>query len=52
MALLVAVLLVVPFVGVSLSLADNVSHLTTAISQGLEYGPPAPPAWVAAPDIE
>jgi predicted PurR-regulated permease PerM len=40
-------LLVAPFVAVGLSLADNVSHLTTVISQGLEHGPPAPPAWVA-----
>ena len=47
MALLVAALLVTPFVAVGLSLADNVSHLTTVISQGLEHGPPEPPAWVA-----
>jgi predicted PurR-regulated permease PerM len=40
-------LLVAPFVAVGLSLADNVSHLTAVISQGLEHGPPAPPAWVA-----
>ena len=47
MALLVAALLVAPFVGVGLSLADNVSRLTTVISQGLEHGPPELPAWVA-----
>jgi len=47
MALLVAALLVAPFVGVGLSLADNVSHLTAVISRGLEHGPPEPPAWVA-----
>jgi predicted PurR-regulated permease PerM len=46
-ALLVAVLLVAPFVAVGLSLADNVSHLTTMISRGLEKGPPPPPAWLA-----
>src|SRR5262249_33305962 len=46
MALLVAVLLVAPFVAVGLSLADNVGHLTTVISQGLEHGPPDLPAWV------
>ena len=40
-------LLVAPFVAVGLSLADNVSHLTAVISQGLEHGPPEPPAWVA-----
>jgi predicted PurR-regulated permease PerM len=40
-------LLVVPFVAVGLSLADNVSHLTAVISRGLENGLPAPPAWVA-----
>jgi predicted PurR-regulated permease PerM len=47
MALLVAALLVAPCVAVGLSLADNVSHLTTVISQGLAHGPPEPPAWVA-----
>jgi len=47
MALLVAVLLVAPFVAVGLSLADNVSHLTGVISRGLENGPPELPAWVA-----
>jgi len=46
MALLVAVLLVAPFVAVGLSLADNVSHLTGVISRGLEHGPPDLPAWV------
>src|SRR5262245_16849930 len=47
MALLVAALLVAPFVAVGLGLAENVSHLTTAVSQALAHGPPAPPAWVA-----
>jgi predicted PurR-regulated permease PerM len=47
MALLVAALLVVPFVAVGLSLADNVSHLATVVSRGLEHGLPDPPAWVA-----
>ena len=47
MALLVAALLVAPFVAVGLSLADNVGHLTAVISRELEHGPPAPPAWVA-----
>ena len=47
MALLVAALLVVPFVVVGLKLADNVSHLTAAISRTLEHGLPEPPAWVA-----
>jgi len=47
MALLVAALLVAPFVAVGLGLADNVSHLAAAISRGLEHGPPEPPAWVA-----
>jgi predicted PurR-regulated permease PerM len=46
MALLVAVLLVAPFVAVGLSLADNVSRLTAAVSQALENGPPDLPAWV------
>jgi predicted PurR-regulated permease PerM len=32
---------------VGLRLVDNVSHLTAVISQGLEHGPPEPPAWVA-----
>ena len=44
MALLMAALLVVPFVAVGLSLADNVSHLTAMISRALEHGPPEPPA--------
>jgi predicted PurR-regulated permease PerM len=47
MALLVAALLVAPFVAVGLSLADNVSHLTAVISRGLEHGPPEPPVWLA-----
>jgi predicted PurR-regulated permease PerM len=47
LALLVAALLVVPFVAVGLKLADNVSHLTTVISQELEHGLPVLPAWVA-----
>jgi predicted PurR-regulated permease PerM len=47
MALLVAALLVVPFVAVGLSLADNVRHLTAVVSRALEHGPPEPPAWVA-----
>ena len=47
MALLVAALLVAPFVIVGVSLADNVSHLAAVISRELEHGPPEPPAWVA-----
>ena len=47
MALLAAALLVAPFVAVGLSLADNVSHLTTVISRALEHGLPDLPAWVA-----
>ena len=47
MALLVAALLVAPFVAVGLSLADNVSHLAAVLSRALEHGPPDPPAWVA-----
>jgi predicted PurR-regulated permease PerM len=47
MVLLIAGLLVAPLVAVCLSLADNVSHLTAVISQGLEHGLPDPPAWVA-----
>jgi predicted PurR-regulated permease PerM len=47
MALLVAVLLVAPFVALGLSLADNVTRLTAVVSGELEHGLPAPPAWVA-----
>jgi predicted PurR-regulated permease PerM len=47
LVLLIAALLVVPFVAVGLSLADNVRHLAAAISRGLEHGLPQPPAWVA-----
>lgn len=47
MALLVAALLVAPFMIVGVSLADDVSNLAAAIYRGLEHGPPEPPAWVA-----
>ena len=47
LALLVATLLVAPFVAVGLSLADNVRNLAAATSRGLEHGLPEPPAWVA-----
>ena len=47
MVLLIAALLVAPFVAVGLSLADNISHLAAAISRALEHRPPALPAWIA-----
>jgi predicted PurR-regulated permease PerM len=36
-----------PFVLVGLTLADNVTELKTAAQRWLDAGPPAPPAWLA-----
>jgi predicted PurR-regulated permease PerM len=44
--LLVAVVLL-PFVVVGFTLADNVQELKTAIQKWVEQGPPGPPSWLA-----
>src|SRR5215813_13603060 len=43
-AMILVVLL--PFAVVGLSLADNVSELTTAIQRWIDEGPPGPPEWL------
>src|SRR5262249_6964632 len=40
-------LVLVPFVVVGVTLADNVTELKTAVQRWLDAGPPAPPAWLA-----
>jgi predicted PurR-regulated permease PerM len=40
-------LLLLPFVLVGATLADNVSQLTAATRRWLDAGPPAPPGWLA-----
>ena len=44
--MLVAVVLL-PFVVVGFTLADNVQELKTAIQKWVEQGPPGPPSWLA-----
>jgi predicted PurR-regulated permease PerM len=39
-------LLLLPFVIVGLTLADNVNQLKTAAQRWIDAGPPAPPAWL------
>jgi predicted PurR-regulated permease PerM len=39
--------ILLPFLIVGLTLADNVKELTTATRRWLDAGPPAPPAWLA-----
>ncbi|HXV37725.1 MAG TPA: AI-2E family transporter [Myxococcota bacterium] len=46
MSLAMIVIILLPFVIVGATLADNVKELTTAIRHWLEAGPPAPPAWL------
>ncbi len=45
LAMMLTVLL--PFVVVGTTMADNVKELTTATRHWLDAGPPAPPAWLA-----
>jgi predicted PurR-regulated permease PerM len=41
------VVILVPFVVVGTTLADNVKDLTDAVRRWIQEGPPAPPAWLA-----
>ena len=47
MALGMMCVILLPFVIVGATLADNVDQLTTATRRWLDSGPPAPPAWLA-----
>jgi len=47
MSLAMILLLLVPFLVIGFTLADNVKELTAATKNWIEAGPPAPPAWVA-----
>ncbi len=47
MALGLICLILVPFVIVGVTLADNVEELTTATRRFVDAGPPAPPEWLA-----
>jgi len=47
MTLLIALVVLAPFVIVGVTLADNADRLTTFYKQTVENGPPDAPAWVA-----
>jgi predicted PurR-regulated permease PerM len=47
MTLAMILIILLPFVIVGLTLADNVNQLTTAAKHWIEIGPPAPPDWLA-----
>jgi len=47
MTLAMVLILLLPFVIVGLSLADNVDELTKAVRHWVAEGPPGPPAWLA-----
>ena len=47
MTLAVVVVMLVPFVIVGATLAQNIKELSTAARHWLEAGPPTPPAWLA-----
>lgn len=44
--LVISLLVLLPFVVVGLTLADNVSELKTATQRWLDQGPPRPPVWL------
>src|SRR5687768_14096170 len=46
MTIAILCILVLPFVIVGATLADDVRRLTTALKHGIEAGPPDPPAWL------
>jgi predicted PurR-regulated permease PerM len=46
MSLAMILVVLLPFVIVGLTLADNVTELKTATQRWLDAGPPAPPAWL------
>jgi len=47
MTLGIMLIFLIPFLIVGLTLADNVTALTTATRKWIEAGPPAPPDWLA-----
>src|SRR5664280_158816 len=47
MMLAMVLIVLLPFVIVGLTLADNVNQLTDATKRWIENGPPAPPDWLA-----
>lgn len=47
MTLAMILILLLPFLIVGMTLADNVKALTTAVRHWVEGGPPNPPAWLA-----
>jgi predicted PurR-regulated permease PerM len=47
MALAMICVILLPFVIIGATLADNVKELTTATRRWMEAGPPAPPEWLA-----
>ena len=47
MSIGMVLVVLLPFVLVGATLADNVKELTTATRRWIESGPPAPPAWLA-----
>ena len=47
MTLAMVLIVLLPFVIVGLTLADNVNQLTDATKRWIENGPPAPPDWLA-----
>jgi predicted PurR-regulated permease PerM len=47
MSLAMILVILLPFVIVGVTLADNVQELTAATKRMVEAGPPAPPAWLA-----
>ncbi len=47
MALALICLILVPFVIIGATLAENVEQLTTATRRWIDAGPPAPPEWLA-----
>src|SRR5438046_9382003 len=47
MALAMICVILLPFIIIGATLADNVKELTTATQRWIEAGPPAPPKWLA-----
>jgi len=47
MTLAMILIILLPFLIVVMTLADNVKELTAAVRTWIEAGPPAPPAWLA-----
>ena len=47
MGLAMVLIILVPFVLIGTTLADNVSEFTTAAKHWIKEGPPAPPEWLA-----